>query len=239
MERPDLSFAVNALGTFNMLEAARRTGVRRFVFAASAAAYGTSEVVPKRETMPPQPASPYAADKVAGELYAAMFYRAFGLETLSLRYFNVFGPRQDPSNQYAGVIAAFAARMIRGRPPVIFGDGKQSRDFVFVENVVRANLLAARAPQVHGEVVNIGTGRATDLATMARAFNKVLGANLEPIHEPPRPGDVRASLADIAAARQLLGYEPTVSFEDGLARTMDWYRWALQSGYGGWADKTR
>ena len=238
LEDPRASFAVNALGTFNLLAAARDAGARRFVYAASAAAYGTSEAVPKVETMPPEPASPYAADKVAGELYLAMFWRAFGLETISLRYFNVFGPRQDPSNQYAGVIAAFAARMLRGRPPVIFGDGRQSRDFVFVGDVVKANLLAAGAPAVHGGVVNIGTGRATDLRTMAAAFNRVLGTNFEPVHDAPRPGDVKRSLADISAARALFGYEPEVSFEEGLRQTIDWYRWALETGYGGWAEKT-
>jgi len=224
IEDPESSFQVNARGTFNMLMAARHAGARRFVFASSAAVYGTSEVVPKRETMPPEPASPYAADKVASEQYAYMFHRLFGLEAISLRYFNVFGPRQDPSNPYAGVIAAFAARMLRGKPPVIFGDGRQSRDFVFVDDVVHANLLAARAPEVHGQVVNIGTGRATDLVTMARTLNQVLGTDLEPIHKPPRAGDVRASLADISVARKLLGYEPAVSFDDGLARTLDWYR---------------
>ena len=235
LEDPRTSFAVNALGTFNLLAAARDAGARRFVYAASAAAYGTSEAVPKVETMPPEPASPYAADKVAGELYLAMFWRAFGLETISLRYFNVFGPRQDPSNPYAGVIAAFASTMLRGRPPVIFGDGRQSRDFVFVGDVVKANLLAAGVPTVHGEVVNIGTGRATDLRTMAAAFNRVLGTDFEPIYDAPRPGDVKRSLADVTAARRLLGYEPEVSFEEGLRQTIDWYRWALEMGYGGWS----
>jgi len=235
LEDPRTSFAVNALGTFNLLAAARDAGARRFVYAASAAAYGTSEAVPKVETMPPEPASPYAADKVAGELYSAMFWRAFGLETISLRYFNVFGPRQDPSNQYAGVIAAFASTMLRGRPPVIFGDGRQSRDFVFIDDIIKANLLAAGTPAVHGEVVNIGTGRATDLRTMAAAFNRVLGTDFDPVHDAPRPGDVKRSLADVAAARRLLGYEPEVAFEEGLRRTIDWYRWALETGYGGWS----
>jgi len=235
IEDPRTSFAVNALGTFNLLAAARDAGARRFVYAASAAAYGTSEAVPKVETMPPEPASPYAADKVAGELYSSMFWRAFGLETISLRYFNVFGPRQDPSNPYAGVIAAFASTMLRGRPPVIFGDGRQSRDFVFVDDIIKANLLAAGAPTVHGEVVNIGTGRSTDLRTMAAAFNRVLGTDFEPIYDAPRPGDVKRSLADVAAARRLLGYKPEVSFEEGLRQTIDWYRWALETGYGGWS----
>jgi UDP-glucose 4-epimerase len=235
MADPQGCFDANVVGTHNMLLAARDAGVRRFVFAASSSAYGAGEELPKRETMPVLPVSPYAAAKAAGELLVATWYRAFGLETVSLRYFNVFGPRQDPMNQYAGVIAAFATRMLRGRRPIIYGDGTQSRDFTFVENVVRANLLAAEAPEVHGEVVNIGCGEAIDLNAMVSAFNEVLGTSLDPIYEPPRPGDVKHSLADIAAARRLLGYEPQVFFADGLRRTIDWYRWALETGYGGWA----
>ena len=235
MEDPQGCFDANVVGTHNMLMAARDAGVRRFIFAASSSAYGAGEELPKRETMPVLPVSPYAAAKAAGELLVATWHRAFGLETVSLRYFNVFGPRQDPSNQYAGVIAAFATRMLGGRRPVIYGDGTQSRDFTFVENVVRANLLAAEAPQVHGEVVNIGCGEAIDLNAMVSAFNEVLGTSLDPIYEPPRPGDVMHSLADVSAARDLLGYEPTVCFADGLRRTIDWYRWALETGYGGWA----
>jgi len=235
MADPQGCFDANVVGTHNLLLAARDAGVQRFIFAASSSAYGAGEELPKRETMPVLPISPYAAAKAAGELLVATFCRAFGLETVSLRYFNVFGPRQDPTNQYAGVIAAFATRMLRGRRPVIYGDGTQSRDFTFVENVVRANLLAAEAPEVHGEVVNIGCGEAIDLNAMVRAFNEVLGIDLEPIYEAPRPGDVKHSLADIAAARRLLGYEPQVFFADGLRRTIDWYRWALETGYGGWA----
>jgi len=146
----------------------------------------------------------------------------------------VFGPRQDPANQYAGVIAAFASAMIRGRRPTIFGDGKQSRDFTFVENVVRANLLAADAPETHGEVVNIGCGEAVDLNQIAAAFNRLLGTDLRPVYAPPRAGDVQHSLADVTAARNLLGYEPAVRFADGLRLTLDWYREAIRTGYGGW-----
>lgn len=235
MADPQGCFDANIVGTHNMLMAARDAGVRRFVFAASSSAYGAGEELPKRETMPVLPISPYAAAKAAGELLVATWHRAFGLETVSLRYFNVFGARQDPTNQYAGVIAAFASRMLQGKRPIIYGDGTQSRDFTFVENVVRANLLAAEAPEVHGEVVNIGCGEAIDLNAMVRAFNEVLGTSLDPIYEPPRPGDVKHSLADVSAARDLLGYEPTVRFADGLRRTIDWYRWALETGYGGWA----
>ena len=237
MEDPQLSFDVNVVGTHHMLMAARDAGVRRFVFAASSSAYGASEDLPKRETMAVLPLSPYAAAKAAGELLAATFYRAFGLPTVSLRYFNVFGPHQDPSNQYAGVIAAFALRMLGGERPIIYGDGTQSRDFTFIENVVHANLLAAEAPKVQGEVVNIGCGEAIDLNQMVAAFNEVLGTSLEPIYEPPREGDVKHSLADVSAAKKLLGYKPQVRFTDGLRQTIGWYRWALETGYGGWAER--
>ena len=235
MEDPRTSFHCNTVGTFNMLVAARDAGVRRFLFAASSSAYGAALDLPKREAMPVMPLSPYAADKACGEMWLATFYRAFGLQTLSLRYFNIFGPRQDPTNQYAGVIAAFATAMIRGRRPTIFGDGTQSRDFTFIDNVVRANLLGAKAPETHGEVVNIGCGEAIDLNGMVAAFNKVLGTDLAAVYAPPRAGDVMHSLADIQAARRLIGYEPQVRFAEGLARTIEWYRWAIGAGYGGWA----
>jgi len=237
VEHPQDSFEANMVRTHNMLMAARDARVRRVVFAGSSAVYGESEALPKRETMPMAPVSPYAAAKAAGELYLATFARAYGLETITLRYFNVFGARQDPTNPYAGVIAAFASRMLRGRPPVIFGDGTQSRDFVPVDNVVHANLLAAEAGAVHGEAVNIGCGTRVDLNTMVGVFNEVLGTSFEPIYEPRRAGDVMHSMADITAARRLLGYEPQVDFRDGLARTLDWYRWALETGYGGWAGR--
>lgn len=234
MEDPQTTFDANTVGTHNMLMAARDLRVRRFVFAASSSAYGEAEELPKRETMPALPVSPYAAAKAAGELYVSTFCRSFGLETVSLRYFNVFGPRQDPTNQYAGVIAAFASRMLRGRQPIIFGDGTQSRDFTYIDNVLAANLLAAKAGEVHGEIVNIGCGEAADLNQMVTVFNEILGTDLDAVHEPPRPGDVKHSLADITAARDLLGYEPQVGFADGLRQTIAWYRWALDTGYGGW-----
>jgi len=234
---PQTSFEVNLVGTHHMLAAARRAGVRRLVFASSSAVYGDSEELPKRETMPPTPVSPYAAAKAAGEAYCAAFAGAFGLETISLRYFNIFGPRQDPTNAYAGVIAAFATRMLRGQPPIIYGDGTQSRDFTSVESVVEANLQAAEIPKACGQAVNIGCGKALDLNQMVAIFNEILGTDFQPIYEPPRPGDVMHSLADIAAARDLLGYEPTGSFADGLRKTIDWYRWALETGYGGWSGR--
>jgi UDP-glucose 4-epimerase len=234
MDDPRTSFHCNTVGTFNMLMASRDAGVRRFIFAASSSAYGAAPDLPKREVMPVLPLSPYAADKACGETWAATFYRAFGLQTLCLRYFNIFGPRQDPTNQYAGVIAAFATAMIRGRQPNIFGDGTQSRDFTFVDNAVNANLLGAKAPETCGEVVNIGCGEAVNLNDMVGVFNKVLGTNLAPIYAPPRAGDVMHSLADIQAARCLIGYEPQVRFAEGLRRTIEWYRWAIETGYGGW-----
>jgi nucleoside-diphosphate-sugar epimerase len=235
MTDPRSSFECNTLGTFNMLMAARDQNVRRLVFAASSSAYGASEELPKRETMAVLPMSPYAADKAAGELYAAMFCRAFGLQTVGLRYFNVFGPRQDPTNQYAGVIAAFASAMIRGRRPTIYGDGTQSRDFTFIDNVVHANLLAADAQKTAGEVVNVGCGQAIDLNRMVKVFNEILKTDLEPVYAPPRAGDVKHSLADVSAARAVLGYKPCVTFDEGLRRTIDWYKQAIESGYGGWA----
>jgi len=237
MEDPQLCFDANIVGTHNMLLAARGAGVRRFLFAASSSAYGAGEELPKCETLPVRPVSPYAAAKAAGELLCATFYRAFGLQTLSLRYFNIFGPRQDPTNQYAGVIAAFASRMLQGQPPVICGDGTQSRDFTFVENVVHANLLGAEAPETHGEVVNIGCGDSIDLNRMVAVFNDILGTRLTPVYQPPRAGDVQHSLADITAANRVIGYEPRVRFAEGLRQTVAWYRQAIETGSGGWASK--
>jgi UDP-glucose 4-epimerase len=234
MEHPQECFDANVVGTHNMLLAARDAGVRRLTFAASSSAYGASEELPKVETMAVLPLSPYAAAKAAGELLCSTFARAYGLQTVCLRYFNVFGPRQDPTNQYAGVIAAFATRMLRGQRPVIYGDGSQSRDFTFIDNVVHANLLASDAPKVCGEVVNIGCSAAIDLSAMVRDFNRLLRTSLEPEYAPPRAGDVKHSLADVSAARRVLGYEPQTTFADGLERTLKWYRWALETGYGGW-----
>ena len=237
MADPRTSFLCNTVGTFNMLMAARDAGVRRFIFAASSSAYGANPDLPKREAMPVMPVSPYAADKASGEMWAATFCRAFGLQTLCLRYFNIFGPRQDPSNQYAGVIAAFATAMIGGRRPTIFGDGTQSRDFTFVENAVHANLLAAKAPETHGETVNIGCGEAISLNEMVSVFNEVLGTDLAPVYAPRRAGDVMHSLADIQAAGRLIGYEAQVRFAEGIRSTIEWYRWAIETGYGGWGKK--
>ncbi|MDX2176269.1 MAG: SDR family oxidoreductase [Candidatus Sumerlaeia bacterium] len=214
----------NVAGTLNMLEAARAAGVRRLVYAASSSAYGDLPVEWKREDLRPAPQSPYAAAKLAAEHYCAAWTRVYGLDTVSLRYFNVFGPRQDPASDYAAVIPRFAARMLRGERPVIYGDGGQTRDFTYIANNVRAVLLACVAEDVAGRVFNIACGRAHSLLELVAALNAVLGTAIEPEFSPPAPGDVRHSKADISAARAALGYEPEVEFEEGLRRTVDWLR---------------
>ena len=211
-------------GTLNVLEAARRAGVRRVVYAASSSAYGDQPYSSKRELDLPAPLSPYAAAKLAGEYYCQAFTASYGLETVILRYFNVFGPRQDPQSEYSAVIPKFVTRMLAGHRPVVFGDGHQSRDFTYVDNVVAGNLAAATAEGVAGNVINLACGRQTSLLELIAAINRVLGTRLEPILEPPRTGDVYESLADITLARQLLGYEPTIDFEEGLRRSVEYYR---------------
>ena len=225
MERPDLVHAVNAGGTLTVLEAARRTGVRRLVYAASSAVYGNDPRLPKREDMPPDPQSPYAAAKHAGELYAQVHYRAFGLETVCLRYFNVFGPGQSPRSQYAAVIPAFLAAVLSGRTPVVYGDGGQTRDFVFVEDVVRANLAAAAAgPEACGRCFNVAGGRPVSLNDLLSELGALLGRDIRPEHAPERAGDIRHSYASVDLARQVLRWEPQVPLRQGLARSLDWYR---------------
>jgi UDP-glucose 4-epimerase len=218
--------AVNVDGTLNLLIAARDAGVKRVVYAASSSAYGDSHVLPKREDMVPRPISPYAVQKLTGEHYMNVFSSVYGLETVSLRYFNVFGPRQDHSSQYSAVLAKFIMQMLQGRAPTIFGDGEQSRDFTFVENVVRANLLAAEAPaaEVSGKVFNIATGKRYSLNQTYKLLQGIIGFAGEPIYLPPRAGDVRHSLAHIGLAQKHLGYSPSESFESGLARTVEWYQ---------------
>jgi UDP-glucose 4-epimerase len=202
------------------LEAARRAKVRRVIYAASSSAYGDQPQALKRETDAPAPLSPYAAAKLAGESYCRAFCASYGLETVCLRYFNVFGPRQDAASPYGAVIPLFIGALLAGRPPVIYGDGLQSRDFCYVANAVRANLLAAEAQNVAGWVLNIGTGRCTSLLRLLEILNRLLGRGLAPVFAPARSGDIRHSLADISQARQRLGYEPTVSLEEGLSRTI-------------------
>ncbi|MCC7263921.1 MAG: SDR family oxidoreductase [Candidatus Latescibacteria bacterium] len=224
VNQPLLEQEVNLVGTLRVLEAARQAGVRRVVFAASAAAYGNNPESPKREEMRPEPASPYGLSKVAGEYYCRIYSEVFGLETVCLRYFNVFGPRQDPTSPYSGVISLFARRLLLGQRPVIQGDGEQSRDFVYVEDVVQANLRASQVSQAGGEIYNIGCGRSTTIKELAGQLNQLLGAGLEPEFSPARPGDVRRSLADISRARAGLGYAPAFGLAEGLERTLEWMR---------------
>lgn len=223
---PRAANEVNVTGTLNMLLAARDAGVRRFIYSASSSAYGDTPTLPKVETMRPAPRSPYAVSKLAGEHYCSVFWEVYGLQTISLRYFNVFGPRQDPRSDYAAVIPAFVTRMLRGQPPIVFGDGTQSRDFCYVDNVIDASMLAARVPQTCGQVLNIACGQRISLREIIDMLNDLLGLRLEPHYRDPRPGDVKHSLADISAARALLGYEPRILFPEGLKRTVEWYRQA-------------
>jgi len=211
-------------GTVNLLDVARRSGVRRIVFGGSSSAYGDQPVAAKHEGLLPAPLSPYAAAKLAGEFYCQAFLATYGLETVTIRYFNVFGPRQDPKSQYAAVIPKFITEMLAGERPTIFGDGKQSRDFTYVDNIVHGNLLAADAPAAVGRTINVACGESYDLLELVAGINAALGTKIEPIFEPPRAGDVRESLADITLARQLLKYEPKVGFDEGLDRTVDFYR---------------
>jgi UDP-glucose 4-epimerase len=217
---PQTTLDVNVAGTLTLLLAARDAGCRRVVFASSSSVYGDTPVLPKVETMAPQPLSPYAISKLTGEQLCGVFTRLYGLETVALRYFNVFGPRQDPASHYAAVIPKFIAALAHGQTPTIYGDGAQSRDFTFVANVVAANLLAAHAPQAAGHVFNIASGRAITVTAMVRQLAALLGVAPRATHDPPRPGDIRDSLADIRAARAGLGYTPTVTFDAGLARTV-------------------
>jgi len=208
--------------TLNMLEAARQAGVKRFMFAASSSAYGDTDELPKHEGMLPRPLSPYAAGKLAGEHYVTVYAKTMGLDGVSLRYFNVFGPRQDPSSPYSGVISKFATVMARGERPVIFGDGSQTRDFTYVDNVVAANLAAMRSERpLGGTAVNLGTGGRVSLLDLVAAINRVLGTSLEPVFEPTRAGDVRDSQAALDRIRDLIGYEPLVEFEEGLRKTLE------------------
>ena len=224
VEAPLDTNAACVTGTVTLLEAARRANVRRVVYAGSSSAYGDQPTASKRETDVPSPLSPYAAAKLAAEHYCHAFWATYGLETVCIRYFNVFGPRQDPNSQYSAVIPLFVTAMLAGRQPTIFGDGSQSRDFTYVENIVQGNLLAADAANVAGRLLNVACGRQTDLLELVASINRVLGTSIEPRFDAPRAGDVKESLADITAARELLGYEPTVGFDEGLQRSIDFYR---------------
>ena len=223
---PAASNAANVTGTLNVLLAARDAGVKRLVYAASSSAYGDTPTLPKHEAMTPDPISPYAVSKLAGEHYMTAFYRVYGLETVSLRYFNVFGPRQAADSPYSGVLAKFITRMLAGEQPTIDGDGEQSRDFTFVSNVVEANLLACSAPakKVAGQMFNVALGERADLNQTYAILQKLTGYSGVPAYGPPREGDVKHSLADITRARAALSYEPKVGFEEGLRQTVAWYR---------------
>jgi UDP-glucose 4-epimerase len=223
---PITSHDANATATLKVLHGAKKAGVRRVVYAASSSAYGDTPTLPKIETMTPAPLSPYAAQKLAGEHYMSVFATAYGLETVSLRYFNVFGPRQDPQSEYAAVIPRFVTAALAGKGVTIYGDGTQSRDFCFIDNTVAANLLAASAPadKASGHVVNIACGLATTLNDVVGLLGDILGKKIDVKYEPGRVGDVKHSLADISAARARIGYEASVSFLDGLKRTVNWYK---------------
>jgi UDP-glucose 4-epimerase len=221
---PERSHRTGATATLNVLLAARDDGVRRVVYAGSSSVYGDTKELPKREDQRPRPLSPYAVGKLAGEEYMRIFAELYGLETLTLRYFNVFGPRQDPSSPYSGVISRFTTALLGGRRPVIYGDGRQSRDFTYVENVVRGNLLALRFREARGQVMNLATGRRVTLIELLRVLGRLTGKRVQAELRPARAGDVRHSHADIRLAQRLLGYRPQVPFEEGLRRTVEWYR---------------
>jgi len=216
----------NVDGTVNVLVAARDAKVKRVVYAASSSAYGDTPTLPKHEGMTPNPISPYAVAKLASEHYMISFFRCYGLETVALRYFNIFGPRQDPSSPYSGVLAKFITQMLRGEQPTIFGDGEQSRDFTYIENAVEANLLACKAPahQAAGKVFNVATGRRITLNDTFKALQPLTSYSGTPAYAKERGGDIKHSLADISQAEAHLGYKPKVSFEDGLRKTVEWYR---------------
>lgn len=221
---PITSNRANVDATLNVLVAARDAGVKRVIYAASSSAYGNTETLPKHEEMAPAPLSPYALQKLVGEQYMQMFTQLYGLETVSIRYFNVFGPRQDPSSPYSGVISLFTRALVEGRSPVIYGDGEQTRDFTYVANVVDGVLRACEAPGAAGQVINVATGHRISLNQLFEALASLIGSTVRPTYAEPRAGDVRDSQADITKARRLLGYQPLVAFEDGLRATVEWFR---------------
>ena len=230
IEEPERTTAVNVGGTVNLLQAAARARVERVILACSCAAYGDGPEQPKHEELLPRPISPYAAQKISCELYAQTYTRAFGLPCVGLRFFNVYGPRQDPNSEYAAAIPRFVTRLLSGQRPIVFGDGLQTRDFVHVSDVVRANLLAATARDAPGEIVNVASGKSASLLQLIALIRQAIGvqaAHLEPEHQPARAGDLRASSADLTRARQVLGYEPRVALADGLAALVDSWRDAL------------
>ncbi len=224
VEDPETSHAVNVGGTLNILLAARENGVKRVMYAASSSVYGDTPTLPKHEDMPPNPLSPYALQKYVGEQYCRLFYQLYGLETVSLRYFNIFGPKQDPNSLYSAVIPKFIDALVQGRSPIIFGDGEQSRDFTYVENVVQANLLAMSAGHLHGEAINIACGKRISLNQLLSVLKEILGSKQSPRYEEVRKGDVKHSLADIRRGKEIISYEPKVGIEAGLRKTVDFFK---------------
>jgi nucleoside-diphosphate-sugar epimerase len=224
VEKPEESHRANIDATLQILLAARSAKVKRVVFAGSSSVYGDTEVLPKTELMPTNPLSPYALQKLMGEMYLQMFTRLYGLETVTTRYFNVFGPRQDPGSPYSGVISLFIKALSEGTQPVIYGDGEQTRDFTYVTNVVDGVLRAAEVPGVAGQVFNVATSSRTSLNELLATLKKIFGSTVEPIYRESRAGDVRDSQADISKAQKMLGYQPTVGLEEGLRKTVDWFK---------------
>jgi len=224
VENPLLTHEINVTGTLNLLVAARDAGARSFVLASSSAVYGDESSPSKLEGKEGRPLSPYAIHKLLGEKYGQIFHDIFGLKTVALRYFNVFGPRQDPTSQYAAVIPLFITKVLQGQSPVIYGDGEQSRDFIHVRNVVEANIMAAESAAVGGESINVACGEKLTVNALLAAVNEVLGTDIRPVYADPRPGDIKHSTADISKARRLMGYTPGVSFLDGLKETIAWYK---------------
>ena len=224
VDDPVTSNRANITATINTLWAAKDAGIKRLVYAASSSAYGNTPTLPKREDMPTHPLSPYALQKLVGEQYCQLFTSLYGFETVGIRYFNVFGPRQDPGSPYSGVISQFATALLAGRQPTIYGDGGQTRDFTYVANVVDGVLRACDAPKASGEVINVATASRISLNDLVRVMNSLIGSNVTPIYKEPRAGDVRDSQADISKAKALLGYEPSIPLEEGLKLTLDWFR---------------
>ena len=224
VEDPLMSNAVNVEGTLNVLLTARDEGVKRVIYASSSSIYGDTPTLPKQEEMPPNPLSPYALQKYIGEHYCRLFFQLYGLETLSLRYFNVFGPKQDPNSIYSAVIPRFIDAMLEGHSPIIFGDGEQSRDFTYIDNVVQANLLAMHVDRLNGEPINIACGKRTSLNQLLAILYDIFGTKVSPIYQEPRKGDVKHSLADIRKGKQILNYEPNVGIEAGLKKTVEYFK---------------
>lgn len=224
VEDPETSNAVNVGGTLNILLAAKEEGVKRVIYASSSSIYGDTPTLPKHEKMPPHPLSPYALQKYIGEQYCRLFYQLYGLDSVSLRYFNIFGPKQDPNSVYSAVIPRFIDALIHDRPPIIFGDGEQSRDFTFIENVVQANLLAMSAEGLHGEAMNIACGKRISLNQLLKILKQILGSKRSAVYQEPRQGDVRHSLADIHKSKKIINYMPKVGTEEGLKKTVEFFK---------------